>query len=130
MISEILLLSLQATSVLKRKSNLGFQSDQPNDVTKEALNEAYRKEFINRLDEVVTFNSLSKADIEKILDIRIQKYKNHLSKNGITLHIEEEVKSVLVEKGFKPEYGARELLNRVFRKEIEDLVIDFSLEKK
>ncbi|WP_394555368.1 hypothetical protein C1N61_27920 (plasmid) [Priestia aryabhattai] len=114
----------------QKKSNLGFQSDQPNDVTKEALNEAYRKEFINRLDEVVTFNSLSKADIEKILDIRIQKYKNHLSKNGITLHIEEEVKSVLVEKGFKPEYGARELLNRVFRKEIEDLVIDFSLEKE
>lgn len=114
----------------QKKSNVGFQSNQPDDITKEALNEVYKKEFINRLDEVVTFNSLSKEDIEKILDIRIQKYKSHLLKNGIELHIEEEVKLDLIEKGFSSEYGARELLDRVFRKEIEDLVIDFSLEKE
>lgn len=114
----------------QKKNNVGFQRYDPDNVTKDALNEGYRKEFINRLDEVVTFNPLSKGDIEKILDIRIEKYKDHLSKNGIELHIEEEVKVALVEKGFNPEYGARELLNRVFRKEIEDLVIDFSLEKE
>jgi len=112
---------------VEKKNNVGFGENPQVDKTLDALEETYNREFINRLDQIITFNPLSESDLLKILDIRIEKYNNELLENGIRISVDEEVKSDLVRTAYSPTYGARPL-RRVFREQIEDLVDDYWLE--
>ncbi len=112
-----------------RQGTLGFvnaekQADaEEYAVLKERLEEAakkkFRPEFINRVDDIIVFRQLEKSDLRKIIDIEIRKIQDRLKNHHITLTYGEPVKDLLIEKGYRPEYGARPL-RRVVERYIED----------
>lgn len=76
-----------------------------------------RPEFINRIDEIVTFNDLNEDVIRKIVDIQLNKVYKRLAEQNITLEVDQNVKDYLVKNGYVPEYGARPI-NRIIKREI------------
>lgn len=85
----------------------------------EEVRKAFRPEFLNRIDEIVIFNPLSRDDINKIVDIELEPLYKKLSAHGIQLEVTKEVKDFLVENGFDVNFGARPL-KRVIQKYIQD----------
>ncbi len=84
----------------------------------DALKSEFRPEFLNRIDEIVVFNHLSKEDIKKIVDLEVSKVSEVLKKNNnIKLTINASAKSYLADKGYDPALGARPL-KRAIQKEI------------
>ncbi|TND07939.1 MAG: ATP-dependent Clp protease ATP-binding subunit ClpC [Bacteroidetes bacterium] len=88
-------------------------------IIENALKKAFAPEFLNRIDDVVMFNSLSREDIHKIIDIELQKLYGRISQLGYTIELSEKAKDFIVEKGFDAQYGARPL-KRAIQKYIED----------
>lgn len=88
-----------------------------------ALKKAFAPEFLNRLDDVVVFNSLEKEDILKIINISLAKVLNRIENLGYKLELTDKAKEFLAEKGFDPQYGARPL-NRAIQKHLEDLLAE------
>ena len=85
------------------------------------LKKEFRPEFINRIDDIIIFNSLSEYDINKIVVIMIKDLKNRLENLGIKLEVNEEVIKFIGKSGFSLEYGARPI-NRLIQKELEDKI--------
>lgn len=85
----------------------------------DSLKETFRPEFLNRVDEIIIFNYLSKSDIKKIVNLELAKVQNRLKNKKIKLKITEKAKKFLAEKGFDPNMGARPL-KRVIQKLILD----------
>jgi ATP-dependent Clp protease ATP-binding subunit ClpB len=85
----------------------------------EALNQHFRPEFLNRVDEIIIFHSLSKEDLVQIVDIQLGHLQDRLAERKITLHVSDEAKRYLAEEGYDPVYGARPL-KRVIQREIQD----------
>ena len=75
----------------------------------------FKPEFINRVDDVIVFHRLTRDDLLKIVDIEIDKVRGRLRHKDMFLVIDEAVKDFLIEKGYKPEYGARPLRRAVER---------------
>jgi ATP-dependent Clp protease ATP-binding subunit ClpC len=88
-------------------------------VIESALKKAFAPEFLNRIDDVVLFNSLSREDIHKIIDIELEKLQNRIVLMGYTVDITQKAKDFIVDKGFDANYGARPL-KRAIQKYIED----------
>jgi len=86
---------------------------------KERLRRFFRPEFLNRIDEIVIFNSLSKKDMLKIVEIQLETVKQRLKQQGIDIIVDDKAKEFLVEKGFNPDFGARPL-KRLIQKELID----------
>ncbi|MDR1129799.1 MAG: ATP-dependent Clp protease ATP-binding subunit [Prevotellaceae bacterium] len=84
-----------------------------------ALKRNFAPEFLNRIDDVIIFNSLRMEDILKITDIELSSLLNRLSSVGYKINIAENVKQFLAEQGYDPKYGARPL-KRAIQKHIED----------
>ena len=76
-----------------------------------------RPEFINRIDEIITFNDLKENVIRKIVDIQLDRINKRLIEQNITIKVDESVKDYLVKNGYVPEYGARPI-NRIIKREI------------
>jgi ATP-dependent Clp protease ATP-binding subunit ClpB len=86
------------------------QDDQKNqEIILNTLKQYFRPEFLNRLDEVVIFNFLKKAQIKNIVDIQIERLNTTLQEHKIKLVLTEKAKEFLADKGFDPDYGARPL---------------------
>ena len=83
------------------------------------LKEKFRPEFLNRIDEIIIFNYLSKNEIKKIVELELQKVKNRLKNRKIEVKISENTKSFLAQKGFDPNLGARPL-----KRVIQQLILD------
>ncbi len=81
----------------------------------------FRPELINRIDEIIVFNKLSKKDIEKIVDLQLADLRHKLQLRNITLKISAGGTMKLAEEGFDPEYGARPL-RRMIQREIQDVL--------
>ncbi len=79
------------------------------------LRAGFRPEFLNRIDEVIIFNSLGREEIAKIVDIQLGLLKQRLAKMGLSLEVGPEVKAFLVEEGYDPVYGARPLKRAIQR---------------
>ncbi|HHT9151933.1 MAG TPA: ATP-dependent Clp protease ATP-binding subunit, partial [Candidatus Hypogeohydataceae bacterium YC40] len=75
----------------------------------ESLRKSFRPEFLNRIDEIIIFNRLGKEEIKQIVEIQLQALRKRLAEHNLKLTLDEEVKEMLVEKGFDPTYGARPL---------------------
>jgi ATP-dependent Clp protease ATP-binding subunit ClpC len=88
-------------------------------VIENALKKAFAPEFLNRIDDVVMFNSLSREDIHKIIDIELGKLFNRVNGLGYNIKITEAAKDYIVEKGYDPNFGARPL-KRAIQKYLED----------
>ena len=91
-----------------------------------SLKKAFSPEFLNRVDEIVIFNSLEKEDLKKIISIELDKLKNRLKDLGYSLKISSKALSFLCEKGFDKKYGARPL-KRAIQNHVEDLIARLDL---
>lgn len=107
---------------IKNQSALGFHSSS-GEITYEKMKEQllkemenhFRPEFINRLDEVIVFKSLTKEDITKILEIELTYVIERLVNKGLHLELSQDAKELLIEQGFDPDFGARPLKRAVER---------------
>ncbi|MBO7143625.1 MAG: ATP-dependent Clp protease ATP-binding subunit [Salinivirgaceae bacterium] len=88
-------------------------------VIEKALKNAFAPEFLNRIDDVIMFNQLSKDDIHKIIDIELKGLFERVAQMGYTLKITPKAKDWLADKGYDVQYGARPL-KRAIQKYIED----------
>ena len=79
----------------------------------------FRPEFINRLDDVIVFRPLTKDDLYQIIDIELGKVDSRLKEKGMEMHLDQNAKNFLIEKGYNPDFGARPL-RRALSSYIED----------
>jgi ATP-dependent Clp protease ATP-binding subunit ClpA len=91
------------------------------DKTKKALNEFLRPEFLNRVDEIITFRHLNEEDFRYIARIMLSDLTKQLEKKGITLTFRDGAVAYVAEKSYSETYGARNM-RRFIQKEIEDQV--------
>jgi len=119
----ILMTSNVGSDTIKKQSSMGFSpisdANSYEAMREKILEEArktFRPEFLNRLDDVIVFRSLTKPDLIQILDLEINKVMARLMKNrNIALQLDEKAKDFLVGKGYDPQYGARPMRRAVER---------------
>jgi ATP-dependent Clp protease ATP-binding subunit ClpB len=132
--SIIIMTSNVGSHYMKAMSNLGFGLSSVNefnaqettfkDRVRQSLRERFKPEFLNRIDEIVIFNSLRKKDIEAIVDIQLTKVEKKLIEKNIKLSLDQSVKRHIVESGFDPDFGARPI-----QRLIQKLILDGLAEK-
>lgn len=88
-----------------------------------ALKKTFSPEFLNRLDDVIIFNSLEKKDIFKIIDISLSKLFSRIKEMGYGIELTDQAKDFLSEKGYDPQFGARPL-DRAIQKHLEDPIAE------
>lgn len=86
---------------------------------KDELKRHFRPEFLNRIDEIVIFHSLTREDLKRIVDIQLQLLQKRLAARSMSLTLTEKAKERLADVGFDPAYGARPL-KRLIQQEIEN----------
>ncbi|KKY25903.1 putative heat shock protein chaperonin [Phaeomoniella chlamydospora] len=89
----------------------------------DVVSSSYPPEFLNRIDEFIIFNKLSRSALRDIVDIRLKELQGRLDDRRITLSVPDEVKEWLCERGYDPRFGARPL-NRLISKEIGNSLAD------
>jgi ATP-dependent Clp protease ATP-binding subunit ClpA len=108
---------------------MGFSQGQPietKEAIKSALKEYFRPEFLNRIDEVIVFNKLSKDVLKSIVDLMLQEVELELNEKNMRLKVSEAAKDFLLEKGYSDAYGARPL-RRAIQTYIEDEIAELYL---
>ncbi len=98
-------------------------------VIQNALKKAFAPEFLNRIDDVVIFNSLSKEDIHEIIDIELVKLFERVEGLGYHLELSEPAKDFIADKGYDADYGARPL-KRAIQKYLEDPLAEEIIQSK
>ena len=124
-------------TVIILTSNIGAQvfKDQVMDAGErnakvlEALKSFVKPEFLNRVDEVVTFNSLDRNQVSQVVKIQLQELRQLANRQGITLHIDDGIIDYLAERGWDPEYGARPV-RRAIQRELQNPLAKTLLEGK
>ncbi|KXK17048.1 MAG: ATP-dependent Clp protease ATP-binding subunit [Saprospiraceae bacterium] len=107
-------------------ARLESEEENTKNIIQSALKKTFSPEFLNRIDDVVIFNSLTKAEIFQIIDIALKSLYSRLSALGFSLELSEEAKDFVAEKGYDPQFGARPL-HRAIQKYIEDPLAEFIL---
>lgn len=97
-------------------------------VIQDELKKTFAPEFLNRLDDIIVFKSLTKENISKIVDLPLKELIGRIGELGYTLEIEESMKEHLIEVGYDEKYGARPL-NRSIQKWVEDPIAEKLLEE-
>lgn len=118
-------------------TGLGFQTqsrqesneDLAKGVIEGALKRTFSPEFLNRIDDVIIFNGLEKAEIFQIINITLRSLYKRVEELGYTLQINEKAKDFIAEKGYDPQFGARPL-NRAIQRYLEDPLAEFILNQK
>ncbi|MGA2788177.1 MAG: AAA family ATPase, partial [Verrucomicrobiota bacterium] len=77
------------------------------------LKKHFRPEFLNRVDDVIIFQSLDESEIERIVDIQLEKLKKRLAQQQLTLDVDKAAKMLLAKEGYDPQFGARPLKRAV-----------------
>jgi len=123
-------------TVVIMTSNLGgeiVQTQKNQEAVKNAImsivKRTFRPEFINRLDDIIIFRRLSKEDLEKIVNLQIEKLAKRLAEKRIKIKVTDKAKKLLAEEGFDPLYGARPL-KRVIEEKIVDQISLLLIEGK
>jgi ATP-dependent Clp protease ATP-binding subunit ClpC len=98
-------------------------------VIEKALKRTFSPEFLNRIDDIIIFNSLEKSDIFKIIDILMKGVTKRLSTLGFSLELTEEAKTFIADKGYDQQFGARPL-HRAIQKYLEDPLAEEILNMK
>ena len=105
------------------------QEDNSKVVIQNALKKTFSPEFLNRIDDVVVFNSLGKPEIHQIIDLLLKDVMKRLANMGFKLDLSDEGKDFIAEKGYDPQFGARPL-HRAIQKYIEDPLAEFILNEQ
>jgi ATP-dependent Clp protease ATP-binding subunit ClpC len=118
----ILMTSNVGSDTMRNQATMGFAPitdatsyEKMRDRILEEAKKTFRPEFLNRLDDIVVFRSLTKPDLIEILDLEISKVAQRLKAKNIGLQLDEKAKDLLVGKGFDPQYGARPMRRSVER---------------
>lgn len=98
-------------------------NDYARGVVQKALKNTFAPEFLNRIDDVIIFNSLSKEDLHKIIDIELAGLIKRVKELGYSVKISDGAKEFLTEKGYDPQFGARPL-KRAIQKYLEDALAE------
>jgi ATP-dependent Clp protease ATP-binding subunit ClpB len=77
------------------------------------LKQHFRPEFLNRVDDVIIFQSLDESELERIVDIQLEKLKKRLAQQQLTLDVDAAAKKLLAKEGYDPQFGARPLKRAV-----------------
>ena len=126
----VIMTSNVGSSVITRDALLGFATARSEDTTDsnyremksklmKELKRLFRPEFLNRVDEIVVFHELTKAEIEQIVDIQIGQINERLAERHMMVMLTDEGRDLLVEEGFDPQFGARPL-RRALQRLVED----------
>jgi ATP-dependent Clp protease ATP-binding subunit ClpC len=122
----LIMTSNLGTSLIGKRISPGFMQesdeasyDKMRDRVMEELKRSFRPEFINRIDDIIVFHALSLEHMRQIIRLMVHRINKQLEEKGIELVLTEAAEGALVEKGFDPTYGARQL-RRTIQKHIED----------
>ncbi len=113
-------------NLIKNSAGLGFVKstgehgyDKMREMILAEVERHFRPEFLNRIDELVVFNQLTRADMERIIAIELRKVSDRLGRRQLELQVSQEVRDFLIQKSFSEEFGARPL-KRAIERHIED----------
>ncbi len=122
----VIMTSNIGSEYISTEGKLGFSNDLETDEKTDAkdkitaiLKEHFRPEFLNRIDEIVVFNYLSKSELRQIVDLEISKVAKRLSDKNLHIDIDQKAKDFLMEKGYDPNFGARPL-----KRVIQNYILD------
>ena len=112
--------------LIKSQSSLGFRKadtvmnyEKMKEILRSEIEKHFRPEFLNRLDEVIFFKSLTREDLVEIVEIEVGRVAERLQQRGIALELTDEAKNFIIDKGYDPDFGARPL-----RRAVENLIED------
>lgn len=134
----IIMTSNVGVSSLSKATSIGFDlaedkeeadNERNKEIISSAIKDSFAPEFLNRLDEVIMFNSLRKEDIKEITGLMLEKTRARLNEIGIDIAFDERVINLLAKDGFNSEYGARPL-ERHITKMIDDRLAEDILDNK
>ncbi len=122
----LIMTSNLGTEFVRKSGSLGFlrrgdddvDADDNQDKIERALKATFRPEFLNRVDEIITFKPLAMADVVRIVDLQMQEIQNRLAEHGLTVQLTDAGRQWLAREGFDPAYGARPL-RRALQKHVE-----------
>ena len=97
----------------------GEERSKIHDLINEALKASFRPEFLNRIDDIIVFDSLTRDQIKQIVEIQIRNLGDLLAQRGLTLKLSDAALEIIASEGFDPVYGARPL-RRTIQKKIQD----------
>jgi ATP-dependent Clp protease ATP-binding subunit ClpB len=89
----------------------------------DALRQSFRPEFLNRVDEIIVFHALSRAEMRKIIDIQLRSLMKRLQDRKITVELTDAAKDLLIAEGYDPTYGARPLKRAIQREVLDPLAM-------
>lgn len=115
----IILTSNLGSDVIRDLTEKHTSAEKIKNALMDVLLRSFRPEFINRIDEILVFNALDKKTIKKIVDIQLEKLVKRVAQRNITLKINDDVKDLIAEIGYDPNFGARPL-KRTIQKELQD----------
>ncbi len=122
----ILMTSNIGADLIKSQSGFGFGKktaeanyEKMKEMLQKEIERHFRPEFLNRVDDTIVFQSLTKEDLKTIVDYELAKVFKRLTEHGLKLELTEQTKEFLIEKGYNPEFGARPL-RRAIEHYIED----------
>ena len=121
-------LILEKSQEIGRRDDLAIYNEIKNEIML-MLRQQLKPEFLNRIDEIIIFHSLSRADIEKIVDLQMAVVEHQLADQGLTVRLTDRAKKYLGDRGYDPAFGARPL-KRIIQKEILDKLALEILERK
>jgi ATP-dependent Clp protease ATP-binding subunit ClpB len=117
-------------TIIIMTSNLGTELARQGRFDREELmqllHRSFRPEFLNRIDDIVVFNPLSREDIRKIVDIQLARVRDLLTEQGVSLILNRDVEDVLAKEGYDPDFGARPL-KRVIQRLVENPLAELIL---
>ncbi len=121
--SIIIMTSNLASEIIKEYTQENKDQQEMQDKVINIINKSFKPEFINRLDQIILFESLSKKDIKKIVDLQIKQVEKRLSDKKIDIEVSQEAKNLLAEEGYDPTFGARPLKRLIQNKILDPLAM-------
>lgn len=126
--------NIGAREITNKGSHLGFSAEQNEQAeytdmktnVMEQVRKTFNPEFINRLDEIIVFHSLTEDNVLSILDLNLENISKKLVAQDLKIKYTKEAKAFLAKNGYEPKYGARPLL-RTLQRELEDPLAEFIL---
>ena len=123
---EFTVFDVETTGLYPYSGSIGFKS-QAEEVTYQSMKDrlmdeakrTFKPEFINRIDDIIVFRSLTKEDLERIVELEVKDVESRLKEQNIKIELTKEAKDFLIEKGFDKNFGARPL-KRTIQRFLED----------
>ena len=133
---SLIMTSNVGAEIFKKQGAIGFQSEKKEITYKnmknkllEKIKKTFKPEFLNRIDDIIVFHSLTKEHLYKIVEIELEEVLDRLKEQGIDIELNKAAKDLLIEKGFDPVFGARPL-KRTIQRLMEDPLAEEIISKK